>query len=203
MRPEAIRSFTVSAGICRSCSVRAARSFSTGTSRDARRSNSSLISLEWPECNVRPWGSPSPLPLRPRSNGRGRPRTPTVLLSGLEALRELKGDAMKIWAARVFMVGVMLIAVTAGAQETPSGKVSIESKSVAVGIGVNWGDGKLTYQGKDHSFTISGLSVADVGISKMTTTGNVYHLKKLADFSGNYAAAEAGAAVGTGRAAIA
>ena len=110
---------------------------------------------------------------------------------------------MKIWAARVFMVGVMLIAVTAGAQETPSGKVSIESKSVAVGIGVNWGDGKLTYQGKDHSFTISGLSVADVGISKMTTTGNVYHLKKLADFSGNYAAAEAGAAVGAGKGAIA
>jgi len=110
---------------------------------------------------------------------------------------------MKIWAARVLMLGVMLVAVTAGAQETPSGKVAIESKSVAVGIGVTWGDGKLTYQGKDHTFTVNGLSVVDVGVSKVTTTGNVYHLKKLADFAGNYAAVEAGAAVGAGKSAIA
>jgi hypothetical protein len=110
---------------------------------------------------------------------------------------------MKIWAARVIGLGVILVAMTAGAQDAPSGRVAIESKSIAVGIGVTWGDGKLTYQGKDHLFTINGLSVADVGISKVTTTGNVYHLKKLADFSGNYAAAEAGAAVGTGKAAIA
>src|SRR5262245_40397488 len=45
MRPEAIRSFTVSEGIWRSCSVSAARSFSTGTSSDARRSRSSLIAV--------------------------------------------------------------------------------------------------------------------------------------------------------------
>ena len=105
---------------------------------------------------------------------------------------------MKIWGARVLMLGVMLVAVTAGAQE-PSGKVAIESKSVAVGIGVTWGDGKLTYQGKEHRFSINGLSVVDVGVSKVSTTGSVYHLKKLSDFAGNYAAAEAGAALGAGK----
>ena len=110
---------------------------------------------------------------------------------------------MKIWAVRVLMLGVMLAAVTAGAQETPSGKVAIETMSIAVGIGVTWGDGKLTYQGKDHSFTVNGLSVVDVGVSKMSTTGNVYHLKKLSDFAGNYAAAEAGAALGAGKSAVA
>jgi len=110
---------------------------------------------------------------------------------------------MKIWAVRVLMLGVMLAAVTAGAQETPSGKVAIETKSIAVGIGVSWGDGKLTYQGKDHSFTVNGLSVVDVGVSKVSTTGNVYHLKKLSDFAGNYAAAEAGAALGAGKSAVA
>ena len=109
---------------------------------------------------------------------------------------------MKIWGARVLMLGLILLAVTAGAQE-PSGKVAIESKSVALGIGVTWGDGKLTYQGKEHKFTVNGLSVVDVGVSKVSTTGNVYHLKKLADFSGNYAAAEAGAAVGAGKSVIA
>ena len=110
---------------------------------------------------------------------------------------------MKIWAVRVLMLGVMLAAVTAGAQETPSGKVAIETKSIAVGIGVTWGDGKLTYQGKDHSFTVNGLSVVDVGVSKVSTTGNVYHLKKLSDFAGNYAAAEAVAALGAGKSAVA
>jgi len=110
---------------------------------------------------------------------------------------------MKIGAARVLMLGVLLAAVSAGAQETPAGKVAIESKSVAVGIGVTWGDGKLTYQGQDHAFTVNGLSVVDVGVSKVSTTGNVYHLKKLSDFAGNYAAAEAGAALGTGKSAVA
>src|SRR3989442_15780089 len=110
---------------------------------------------------------------------------------------------MKIWAVRVLMLGVMLAAVTAGAQETPSGKVAIETKSIAVGIGVSWGDGKLTYQGKDHAFTVNGLSVVDVGVSKVSTTGNVYHLKKLSDFAGNYAAAEAGGGLGAGKSALA
>src|SRR3989441_13156795 len=105
---------------------------------------------------------------------------------------------MKIGAARVLMLGVVLAAVSAGAQETPSGKGAIETKSIAVGIGVSWGDGKLTDQGKDHSFTVHGLSVVDVGVSKASTTGNVYHLTKLSDFAGNDAAAEAGAALGAG-----
>src|SRR5438105_818655 len=43
MRPEETRSWTVSGGICRSCSVRAARSFRTGSNAVARHSSSSLV----------------------------------------------------------------------------------------------------------------------------------------------------------------
>src|SRR4029453_126543 len=43
MRPEETRSCTVSGGICRSCSVRAARSFRTGNNEAAWRSNSALV----------------------------------------------------------------------------------------------------------------------------------------------------------------
>src|SRR5262245_16052506 len=43
MRPEETRSCTVSGGICRSCSVRAARSFRTGSNAAAWRSNSTLV----------------------------------------------------------------------------------------------------------------------------------------------------------------
>jgi Envelope integrity protein A len=97
---------------------------------------------------------------------------------------------------------VLLVVASVSAQDKPVGKVSVESKTIAVGIGVSWGDGKLTYQGKDHQFSISGLSVADLGISKATATGDVYNLKKLSDFAGNYVAAQAGAAVGGGAGAV-
>ena len=47
---------------------------------------------------------------------------------------------------------VMVVATTAVAAEkaTPSGKVTIESTSIAAGIGVSWGDGKLTFKGKTY-----------------------------------------------------
>jgi hypothetical protein len=87
------------------------------------------------------------------------------------------------------------------AGESPSGTVRIESTSVAVGVGVTWGDGVLTYQGKDYKFSVSGLSVVDVGVSKVSVVGKVYNLKKVQDLSGNYAAGGAGIAVGGGAAA--
>jgi hypothetical protein len=50
--------------------------------------------------------------------------------------------------------------------QKPSAKVSLESKSIAAGIGVTWGEGKLNFKGKDHPFSIDGLTVVDIGIIK-------------------------------------
>jgi hypothetical protein len=111
--------------------------------------------------------------------------------------------SVRLKMARVLTLGVLLVAVSVVAQDAkPSGTVTVESKSVAVGIGVSWGDGKLSYQGKDYPFSVSGLSVVDLGISKVSATGNVYYLNKLSDFSGNYVAAQAGATLGGGAGAI-
>ena len=107
--------------------------------------------------------------------------------------------------ARGLMAGLLLTTVGASsAQEgQPSGKVALASKSVAVGVGVSWGDGTLTYHGKKYSFSVNGLSVIDLGISKVTAQGEVFNLKKVSDFSGNYVAAEAGATAGGGGGAVA
>jgi hypothetical protein len=70
-------------------------------------------------------------------------------------------------------------------------------------VGVSWGDGKLRYKGKTHTFSVKGLSVLDLGVSKVSARGKVYHLNKVEDFSGTYAAAQAGAAVGGGMAVVA
>ena len=92
---------------------------------------------------------------------------------------------------------------SARSQGATTGKVTLESKSVAVGVGVSWGDGVLEYQGKKYPFTVTGLSVVDLGVSKVSARGEVKNLKKAEDFNGNFVAAGAGAAVGGGAAAAA
>jgi len=89
---------------------------------------------------------------------------------------------------------VLALATTAVAAEkaTPSGKVSIESRSIAAGVGVTWGDGNLTFKGKVYPFSIDGLSLVDWGIAKVSATGDVYNLTDPAKLAGTYVAAEAG-----------
>ncbi|HXJ79379.1 MAG TPA: DUF1134 domain-containing protein [Candidatus Methylomirabilis sp.] len=82
--------------------------------------------------------------------------------------------------------------------QADTGTVSVESKSIAIGVGVSWGDGVLQYRGGTYAFTIDGLSVLDLGVSRVSATGNVANLKRLEDFNGNYALAGAGAVVGGG-----
>ena len=85
----------------------------------------------------------------------------------------------------------------------PDGTVNLTGGSVAVGIGYVWGSGELSYQGTKHKFKLSGISVVDVGAAHITATGNVYNLKSLNDFNGNYATLSAGVTVaGGGSAAV-
>ena len=109
----------------------------------------------------------------------------------------------RAWVGMVIAAVVCVSGMAMAADEKPSGTVTIESKSVALGVGVSWGDGKLRYKGKTHTFSVKGLSVLDLGVSKVSARGKVYHLNKVEDFSGTYAAAQAGAAVGGGMAVVA
>ena len=98
---------------------------------------------------------------------------------------------------------VALVAGTALAQEKPRATLVFKEGSVAAGIGWSWGSGTLTYKGKAHPFKIEGLSVGSVGASSITASGEVYNLKNLKDFNGNYTAATAQATVGGGAGATA
>jgi hypothetical protein len=83
-----------------------------------------------------------------------------------------------------------------------SGTVKLESTSVAVGIGVKWGAGTLTlHDGSTHKIKINGLSVIDVGVSKIKASGEVFNLVELSDLNGTFLAGEAGIALGPGRSA--
>src|SRR5262245_31506163 len=85
----------------------------------------------------------------------------------------------------------------------PDGTIELLTGSVAAGVGFTWGHGVPTYHGERYPISIDGLSVGDVGISKASASGKVYHLKKLSEFAGNYTSASAGATVGGGGSATA
>lgn len=56
----------------------------------------------------------------------------------------------------------------------------------------------MSFQGKEHSFSIEGLTLVDFGISKASAVGDVYNLIDLSKFEGNYVAGEAGFALAGG-----
>ena len=107
---------------------------------------------------------------------------------------------IKKWLSKYLVALGCLAAfsVAMAAEPTPSGTVKLTSKTVAIGVGVTWGDGTLTFDGKTYPFSVDGLGVPDLGVSNISTSGEVFNLKNVADFSGNYVAGEAGVAIGSG-----
>jgi hypothetical protein len=116
-----------------------------------------------------------------------------------------EGGSMRMRAigmlVTVAALGFLLTA--ARAEDTPDATLKLSGGSVAVGVGYTWGGGTLTYKGKTYPVELSGLSIADVGASKIEASGSVYHLNKLADFDGNYTAATAGMTIAGGGSATA
>jgi hypothetical protein len=111
---------------------------------------------------------------------------------------------------RIGLVALVAVALLAGAADAKTkskrssgaradGTISIQSKSVAVGIGFSWGSGVLTFRGRRYPFKIDGLSVNAVGGSRADATGYVYNLKNLSDFEGTYTSIEAAGTLGGGK----
>jgi hypothetical protein len=81
-----------------------------------------------------------------------------------------------------------------------SGIITISARGAAAGVGYTWGDGTLRYGGHKYPFSITGLSVLDVGFSRVHGRGRVFNLRRLQDFSGTYVAATGEATFGKGAA---
>jgi hypothetical protein len=96
------------------------------------------------------------------------------------------------------LVGFVSALAMAQDKAKPDATLTLSEGSVAVGIGYSWGKGTLTYKGKKYPVKVEGLSVGEVGVTRATATGNVFNLKKLEDFDGNYVAGGAAGTVGGG-----
>ncbi len=101
-------------------------------------------------------------------------------------------------AAGAFALAPAAFAAADPVQPGPvSGTISLSAQGAAAGVGYTWGDGVLNFHGRKYHFTVNGVSIADVGYSKVTGTGRVYHLRDVKDFSGTYAASTGQATAGS------
>ncbi len=99
--------------------------------------------------------------------------------------------------------GVVLCTLLAGAAaadtDTPlrySGTVDIDQTRVSFLVSGNGGGGVLHYRGRDYPFSIGGLGIGGIGVTKLLATGTVYNLGGVERFGGLYSEVRTGYAVG-------
>jgi len=112
----------------------------------------------------------------------------------------MKMRTMSVWMA-IAALGFVVSVVSAA--DKPDATLRLSGGSVAAGIGYSWGGGTLSFDGKTYDVEVSGLSVGDVGASKIEASGDVFNMKRLEDFDGNYTAVAAGATIAGGATATA
>src|SRR4029077_11497631 len=87
-------------------------------------------------------------------------------------------------------------------ESRPDATLRLSTGGFALGIGVSWGSGTLTYRGKNYPVKVKGLSVGRVGATSSSAYGEVFNLKHLQDFNGHYdvgGAGTRGVTLGSGR----
>jgi len=95
----------------------------------------------------------------------------------------------------LMMNGLLLtFAVSSSSAQVPDGTIKVTSRMVAQGVGLSWGEGVLTYKGRDYPFTFQATGLfrdVDTKIAAAELSGQVFDLKKPEDFGGNYQKVEA------------
>jgi hypothetical protein len=78
----------------------------------------------------------------------------------------------------------------------PSGSVTIDETQLAFIFSGQIGGGELDFRGRSYDFKIGGLGIGGYGISNLRAVGEVYDLKRVADFPGVYGEVRKGYAIG-------
>jgi hypothetical protein len=96
---------------------------------------------------------------------------------------------------------LLLSNVSSVSAQEPDATVKITRRSVAEGIGLSWGEGIMTYKGKDYPFSFDArgrLREVDTQMTAQELSGRVFNLKNLEDFNGNYTIVEGKEAASAG-----
>lgn len=77
-----------------------------------------------------------------------------------------------------------------------AGTVDIDQTRLSFLVSGHTGGGVLHYGGRDYPFSIGGLGVGGIGVTKLTAKGEVYNLTSTAQFPGMYSQFRTGVALG-------
>lgn len=108
-------------------------------------------------------------------------------------MEEIHMNNVKKIAILSVVVAVMTGFTQAATRESrPDATLRMSIGGVHLGIGGSSGSGTLTYRGRNYPFRVSGLAVGRVGVTNSSAVGDVFNLKHLQDFNGNYTVSGAG-----------
>ena len=114
----------------------------------------------------------------------------------------MKSVWTRVIAATMLLATTMLLpgasTIALAKDQAPDATFRYTGGTAAAGIGVSWGQGVLTFQGKEYPFRMRGIDIGNLGGAKVSATGDVYNLKTVGDFAGTYGSASAGAALAYG-----
>jgi hypothetical protein len=112
--------------------------------------------------------------------------------------RERDNIMRKFSALLVIGLAMLLASPTVSTAQAPDGVIELSGGAVAAGIGYSWGNGTLIFQGKRYPLSISGISLASVGVTQYTAAGSVEGLRSAQDINGVFTSVAAGATLGGG-----
>jgi hypothetical protein len=96
----------------------------------------------------------------------------------------------------------MAFAAPSLAEEPPRrdqavGNVTFSQIQLALFYSGSVGGGVLTFDGREHPFSMGGVGYGGIGASRVEAAGEVYGLSRASDFEGAYVQARYGAAAGS------
>src|SRR5215813_871638 len=95
-------------------------------------------------------------------------------------------------AVLMLVIAAMTGSTQAAKHSGPDATLRMSMGGVHLGIGGSSGSGTLTFRGKNYPFRVSGMAIGRVGVTSTSAVGDVFNLRHLQDFNGNYTVGGAG-----------
>src|SRR5438477_3033843 len=106
------------------------------------------------------------------------------------------GGALTRTAAKLGLFGLFVLMVLVSPSDAKDGYLRVTFTKAGLVGGLGAGRGVLTYEGRDHPFTVYGLSLGlAVGASVTQLEGRAQYMDRLNDFAGRYRAVGLGGAL--------
>jgi len=108
-------------------------------------------------------------------------------------MEEIHMNNVKKIAVLLLVIAAMTSFTQARQRESgPDATLRMSMGGVHIGIGGSSGSGTLTYRGRNYPFRVSGMAIGRVGVTSSSAVGDVFNLRHLQDFNGNYSVSAAG-----------